>query len=87
MIKRTLSFLLALLMTFTVLTTLPLAIGASDGGQGRLSITSHADDDVVRGDRDVIIRWTAVPGAGVLPFTPRRLRCRGQESSRECRLV
>ena len=62
--KKSLSFLLAMIMVLSVFTTLfSVSVSAADGGEGNLSITSPSDNGEVNGDEDIKIKWSRVSGA------------------------
>ena len=62
--KKSLSFLLAMIMVLSVFTTLfSVSVSAADGGAGNLSITSPSDNGEVNGDEDIKIKWSRVSGA------------------------
>lgn len=62
--KKSLSFLLAMIMVLSVFTTLfSVSVSAADGGVGNLFFTSHSDGDEVNGDEDIKIKWSRVSGA------------------------
>jgi len=62
--KKSLSFLLAMIMVLSVFTTLfSISISAADGGEGRLAIKTPSDKSEVDGTKDVQIKWTKASAA------------------------